>query len=105
MLLWGRVAGAELAPGKRAVRGHTVNIGHNFDNVIIQRGMTPLKFFYELACDVESWSMAYGLCWEPAISQFSIALNFLTGNSLDPSPALPWWDKGVCHWIGIRYLS
>ena len=93
LLLWGKLAGAEVEPGKRATRSHTVNIGHNFDDVIIERGMTPLKFFYDLACDVESWSMAYGLCWEPAITQCSLAMQFLTGNSHDPSPALPWWDK------------
>ena len=27
--------------------------------------------------------------------QCSIALSYLTGTSLDPSPPLPWWDK-VC---------
>ena len=79
MLLWGTLAGAEAEPGKRATRSHFVQIGQGFDDVVIERGMTPLKFFYELACDVESWSMAYGLCWEPAITQFSLALNYLTG--------------------------
>ena len=79
LLLWGTLAAAETEPGKRATRSHVVRIGQGFNDVIIERGMTPLKFFYELACDVESWSMAYGLCWEPAISQFSLALNYLTG--------------------------
>ena len=79
LLLWGNLAAAETEPGKRATRSHVVKIGQGFNDVIIERGMTPLKFFYELACDVESWSMAYGLCWEPAISQFSLALNYLTG--------------------------
>ena len=82
MLLWGTLAGAEAEPGKRATRSHFVQIGQGFDDVVIERGMTPLKFFYELACDVESWSMAYGLCWEPAITQFSLALNYLTGEFL-----------------------
>ena len=80
LLLWGTLAVAETEPGKRATRSHVVRIGQGFDDVIIERGMTPLKFFYELACDVESWSMAYGLCWEPAITQFSLALNYLTGD-------------------------
>ena len=82
MLLWGTLAGAEAEPGKRATRSHFVQIGQGFDDVVIERGMTPLKFFYELACDVENWSMAYGLCWEPAITQFSLALNYLTGEFL-----------------------
>ena len=80
LLLWGNLAAAETEPGKRATRSHVVKMGQGFEDVIIERGMTPLKFFYELACDVESWSMAYGLCWEPAITQFSLALNYLTGD-------------------------
>ena len=80
LLLWGKLAGAEAEPGKRATRAHRVALGLGFDEVTIPRAMTPLKFFYELACDVDSWSMAYGLCWEPAITQCSLALNFLTGN-------------------------
>ena len=48
------------------------------------------------ACDVETLSMAYGLCWEPALTQCSIALNYLTGNSFDPSAPLPFWDKVSC---------
>jgi hypothetical protein len=53
----------------------------------------PLKFYYDLACDVETLSFAYGSCWEPAMAQCSIALSYLTGRSWDPSPAVPWWDK------------
>ena len=45
------------------------------------------------ACDVETLSMVYGLCWEPTMTQCSLAMNLLTGNSKDPSPPLPWWDK------------
>jgi hypothetical protein len=39
-----------------------------------------LYYVLVLACDVETLSMAYGLCWEPALTQCSIALNYLTGN-------------------------
>lgn len=42
---------------------------------------------------METLSLAYGLCWEPTLTQCSLALNFITGGSRDPSPPLPWWDK------------
>ena len=93
LLLWGKLAGAEVEPGRRSTRSHTVKVGDGFDDAVIERGMTPLKFYHELAIDVETWKMAHGSCWEPALSQFSISLAHMTGTSLDPSPALPWWDK------------
>ena len=93
LLLWGKLAGAEVEPGRRSTRSHTVQLGDGFEDVVIERGMTPLKFYHDLAIDVESWRMAHGSCWEPALSQFSISLAHMTGSSLDPSPALPWWDK------------
>ena len=93
LMLWGKLAGAEVEPGRRSTRSHVVKVGDGFDDVVIERGMTPLKFYHELATDVECWRMAHGSCWEPALSQFSISLAHMTGTSLDPSPALPWWDK------------
>ena len=93
LMLWGKLAGAEVEPGRRSTRSHVVKVGDGFDDVVIERGMTPLKFYHELATDVECWRMAHGSCWEPALSQFSISLAHMTGSSLDPSPALPWWDK------------
>jgi len=93
LALWGKLAGAEVKPGKRAYRTHMVCVEEPFDDIAIERSLTPLKLYYDLACDVETLCMAYGSCWEPAITQCSIALAYLTGTSLDPSPPLPWWDK------------
>eukprot|EP00090_Calanus_glacialis_P005198 TRINITY_DN14003_c0_g1_i1.p1 TRINITY_DN14003_c0_g1~~TRINITY_DN14003_c0_g1_i1.p1 ORF type:complete len:1873 (+),score=761.29 TRINITY_DN14003_c0_g1_i1:223-5619(+) len=93
LALWGKLAGAEVKPGKRASRTHMVKVEEPFSDIAIERSLTPLKFYYDLACDVETLCMAYGSCWEPAVTQCSLALAYLTGTSLDPSTPLPWWDK------------
>jgi len=93
LALWGKLAGAEVKPGKRATRTHMVKVEQPFTDIAIERSLTPLKFYYDLACDVETLCMAYGSCWEPAVTQCSLAMAYLTGSSLDPSTPLPWWDK------------
>ena len=93
LLLWGKLAGAEVAPGKRATRTAQVRVGQPYPDQELQRNLNPLKFYYDLACDVDTLSLAYGSCWEPAVTQCSLALAYMTGVSMDPSPALPWWDK------------
>ena len=42
---------------------------------------------------MEFASFAHGPCWEPTLSQFSIALSYVSGRSRDPSPPLSWWDR------------
>jgi len=93
LALWGKLSGAELKPGKRATRTHMVKVEKPFTDIAVERSLTPLKFYYDLACDVETLCMAYGSCWEPAVTQCSLAMAYLTGTSLDPSTPLPWWDK------------
>jgi len=93
LALWGKLAGAEAKPGKRAYRTHVVKVEEPFQDIAIERSLTPLKFYYDLACDVETLCLAYGSCWEPAVTQCSLAMAYLSGTSVDPSPPLPWWDK------------
>lgn len=93
LALWGRMAGAEMAPGKRSTRSHKIEVGGPWEEATVERSLVPLKLYYDLACDVETLSFAYGSCWEPAMTQCSIAMSYLTGRSWDPSPSLPWWDK------------
>ena len=49
--------------------------------------------FLYLFADMEEMSMAYGPSWEPVMAQISLAMEMVSRPSLDPSPALPWWDK------------
>ncbi|KAK8395934.1 hypothetical protein O3P69_005808 [Scylla paramamosain] len=55
--------------------------------------MSALKFYHDFTCEVKSFTAAYGPCWEPAVSQFNIALSLINQPSRDPSTSLPWWDK------------
>ncbi|KAB7505641.1 hypothetical protein Anas_05703, partial [Armadillidium nasatum] len=59
----------------------------------IERSLTSLKFYHDLTWEAESFNAAYGPCWEPAMSQFNLALCLINRPSLDPSLPLPWWDK------------
>ena len=82
LALWGKLAGAEVKPGKRASRTHMVKVEEPFYNIVIERSLTPLKFYYDLECD-ETLCMDYGSCWEQAVTQCFLALAYLTGTSLD----------------------
>jgi len=50
-----------------------VDLGESFEPVEIARGMQPLKFYYDLNCEVESFSYAFGPCWEPVIAQCNLS--------------------------------
>ena len=78
LAMWGRLAGAEVTASKRAVRTHTVEAGHPWDPITVQRSLTPLKFYHDLACDVETLSFAYGSCWEPAMTQVFVVCNYVS---------------------------
>merc|ERR1719219_458682 len=47
LVCWGRMAGAEMAPGKRAVQLHRVSVEEPFEDVMVERSLTPLKFYYD----------------------------------------------------------
>ena len=53
---------------------------------------------------MEFASFAHGPCWEPTLSQFSIALSYVSGRSRDPSPPLSWWDRFVYIFVVYIFL-
>lgn len=55
--------------------------------------MLPLKFYHDFNCEIESYSYAFGPCWEPVIAQCNLAMEKILPPSRDPSPPLSFWDK------------
>lgn len=43
--------------------------------------------------DVSSFTMAYGVCWEPTVALFNLSMDLINKPSIDPSAPLPFWDK------------
>lgn len=55
-----------------AVRNVTVYLGEPFEPFIVERGMLPLKYYHDFNCEIESFSYAFGPCWEPVIAQCNL---------------------------------
>ncbi|ERL90639.1 hypothetical protein D910_07986 [Dendroctonus ponderosae] len=91
--LFGKLGVAEQVAPKRATRTVMVDLGDSFEPFEVERGMQPLKFYYDLNCEIESFSYAFGPCWEPVIAQCNLSFNQISAPSRDPSPPLPFWDK------------
>ncbi|CAH0563741.1 unnamed protein product [Brassicogethes aeneus] len=92
-LICGVLCGAEQVAPKRATRTVVVNLGEPFEPYVVERGMQPLKFYHDFNCEVESYSYAFGPCWEPVIAQCNLYFNKISAPSRDPSPPLSFWDK------------
>ena len=94
VLLWGRAAFADQMPMERAIREQIIDQGKPYySNFTIKRSLLSYKLYHNLAMDMDYAAFAHGPCWEATLAQFSIALNYVTGQSQDPSPRLAWWDK------------
>ncbi|RZC33587.1 UPF0378 protein -like [Asbolus verrucosus] len=89
----GQLVGAEQVAPRRAVRSVVVNLGEPFEPFTVERGMLPLKFYHDFNCEVESYSYAFGPCWEPVIAQCNLSFEKILAPSRDPSPPLSFWDK------------
>ncbi|CAH1098513.1 unnamed protein product [Psylliodes chrysocephalus] len=89
----GQLVGAEQVAPKRAIRTVVVQLGEPFEPYVIERGMLPLKYYHDFNCEIESFSYAFGPCWEPVIAQCNLNFNQISAPSRDPSPPLSFWDK------------
>ncbi|XP_045542824.1 protein KIAA0100 [Papilio machaon] len=91
--LWGTLLAAEEQPPPRAVRTVTIEQGAPWGKVELERSMMPLKWYYDLCCEMAEYSYAFGPCWEPVIAHCNLAFDQVSRPSLDPSAPLAWWDK------------
>ncbi|XP_066587198.1 protein hobbit isoform X2 [Prorops nasuta] len=91
--IWGRLAGAEALAPPRARRTVRIEIGAPWDDIVVERGMTSLKYYHDLNWDIEKFRYAFGPCWEPVIAQCNLSFEKIIRPSRDPSPPLPFWDK------------
>ncbi|XP_059177083.1 protein hobbit-like isoform X2 [Physella acuta] len=91
--VWGRLIGAERDGTRRAKRVCTVELNKPWETMAVERNLPPLKFFHDFSCDMTSLTLAYGVCWEPAVALFNLSLDLINRPSVDPSRPLPFWDK------------
>ncbi|XP_058805315.1 protein hobbit isoform X2 [Phymastichus coffea] len=91
--VWGRFAGAEALAPPRARRTVRIEVGEPWEDIVIERGMTSLKYYHDLNWDINKFRYAFGPCWEPVIAQCNLSFEKIIHPSRDPSPPLPFWDK------------
>ncbi|CAF0852588.1 unnamed protein product [Didymodactylos carnosus] len=92
--LWGHLCASESTPEDvRSTRCPYVEISHPYENVQVQRLISPLKFYHDFNSDTKSFLFAYGPCWEGCLAQLNLCLNSILPQTRDPSPLLSWWDK------------
>ncbi|XP_073943395.1 bridge-like lipid transfer protein family member hobbit [Choristoneura fumiferana] len=70
--LWGALCGAEELPPPRAVRTVSVEQGGPWGPTELERSMMPLKWYYDLCCEMAEFSYAFGPCWEPVIAHCNL---------------------------------
>ncbi|CAG7827208.1 unnamed protein product, partial [Allacma fusca] len=90
---WGKLAAGEAQATKRSLRRCDIEIGGPFEVDSIEKNMNTLKWYYDLNCDVECLSVAFGPCWEPVLAQCNLAFENIFSPPRDPSKPLPFWDK------------
>ncbi|KAJ2953030.1 hypothetical protein O0L34_g7418 [Tuta absoluta] len=91
--MFGTLMAAEEMPPPRAVRTVMIDQGVPWGEQELERSMMPLKWYYDLCCEMSQYSYAFGPCWEPVIAHCNLSFDQVSRPSLDPSAPLAWWDK------------
>lgn len=55
-----------------AVRAAEVQQGAPWGPAALDRSMMPLKWYYDLCCEMQNYSYAFGPCWEPVIAHCNL---------------------------------
>ena len=89
----GTLMGAEAEAAPHAVRYNSVFAGDHRPPIVVGRKMPPLKFYYDIFGDTDALEIGWGPAYDYPLADVSAASDFMTKVTVDPSPALPWWDK------------
>lgn len=55
----------------------TIELSDPYGDVTIERGMTSLKYYYDLNCEIDKYTYSFGPCWEPVIAQCKLCMSTL----------------------------
>lgn len=55
-----------------AVRTVVIDQGQPWGEFELERSMMPLKWYYDLCCEMTEFSYAFGPCWDPVIAHCNL---------------------------------
>ena len=90
--LSGRAGMGEIKGGPHNMRKALVKIAEN-EEIVINRNMIQLKTYLDMVLICDEMQISWSPTYDPAVSQIAYAIDMITPNNIDPSPALSWWDK------------
>lgn len=65
----------------------------NYCSYVIERSMSPFKFYHDFSSKMNLFTFAYGPCWEGSMAQLNLSIERIIHPARDPSRPMPWWDK------------